>query len=103
MTIPIFDRFGKFALSFDDGEKLHAEIEAALDAGENVVLDFARVQIVASDFMCGSIGKLYERFSSEMIRERLDILGLADWQLETLRLVVENAKEYFAERVAAQE
>ena len=57
-----------FCVAFDDGQKVHKHLDAALRANQEVVLSFHNVTALTTVFLTAAVGELYETFSEEEIR-----------------------------------
>ena len=83
------------AISAHDGEKVYNEILQHFKKNESVILDFTGIELTITAFLNSSIGKLYASYSSEIIRNLLDIRNLANDEKRLLKLVIDKAKERF--------
>ena len=92
--IMVYNLIGSYALSDDEGEILHAEIEKALSGGGCVMVDCNGVNIVLAQFLNAAIAALYEKHNSEELRKRLVITGLKSTCY--LRKVISRAKTFYA-------
>ena len=86
----------KRAISAADGEVVFNQIITAFDKQERVVLDFAGIELTITAFLNSSIGKLYSLYSSEDIRELLDIVNLPNDEVSLLKIVIDRAKQRFS-------
>lgn len=89
---------GNRALSAADGEKIFAIVDEAFEKNENAVIDFSEIKLTITAFLNASIGKLYSKYSSDEIRNLLEIRNLASDELELLKIVIDRAKERFSKR-----
>ena len=92
--IMVYNLLGSSALSDNEGGILHAEIEKVLAGGGCVTVDFNGVDIVLAQFLNAAVAALYEKHSSEELRERLVITGLKSTGY--LRKVIARAKTFYA-------
>ncbi len=83
------------AVSAADGDMVFAQIVEGFDKGEKVKLDFEGIDLTITAFMNASIGKLYGKYSVQVIRDLLDIVNLQNEERQLLRLVVDRAKQRF--------
>lgn len=83
------------AVSAADGDVVYDKIVETFDKEEKVVLDFEGIELTITAFMNAAIGKLYGKYPTETIRERLDIVNLQNEEKQLLRIVVERAKMRF--------
>ncbi len=78
-----------------DGDKLYEHIVPALEAGQCVRLSFRDVTLLTSAFLNGAIGRLYGKFSEEEIRSRLKVEDVEQDDMQLIKAVADNAKQYF--------
>ena len=83
------------AVSAADGERVFGKVVGAIDNAEKVVLDFDGIDLTITAFMNASIGKLYGKYDTKLIRELLDIVNLKNEEKQLLRIVIERAKMRF--------
>ena len=83
------------AISAADGEKIFQKLDDAFSKEEQVALDFTDIKLTITAFLNASIGKLYSKYSSEQIRNLLQIRNLDKDELPLLKLVVDRAKMRF--------
>jgi hypothetical protein len=83
------------AISALDGEKVFQQITANFQINEPVILDFEGIELTITAFLNSSIGKLYGVYTSEQIKQLLDIVNLNNDEKRLLKLVIEKAKERF--------
>jgi STAS-like domain of unknown function (DUF4325) len=91
-----------FAVSVEDGGRVHDAIAPALKEGTAVVLSFAGIETVIGAFLGAAIGRLHAEMASEDVDALLSIRCLEEEQMESLKRVVANSKRYF-ENPAAYE
>lgn len=96
IAIRVFEVVGSsLCVASSDGQKVHDQIAAVLNAGKPVELSFANVQSVTSAFLNAAIGQLYGDFSDQEVRANLSVSAMAPEDLALLKRVVETAKQYF--------
>lgn len=96
MDISLYERCGPNCITSVDGQALYDEIHPELKAGRPVRLDFTGVQVVASPFMNAGIGQLLEDVSARDLNRLLTMENLTPTGANVLRLVIENAKDYYS-------
>ena len=96
MRIPVLDLCGPICVDPDDGFRVCEQARPALERGESVVLDFAGVTDLTGSFLNAAVGCLYGTFSADDLEQRLTCLGLDVTDESVLRVVKENAVEFFA-------
>lgn len=84
------------ALTREQGEIVYHNIVKSIESGKSVTLDFLEIESLISPFLNVAIGKLYEKFTSEILQERLKIVNLPKGKATTFKLVIDNAKRYYA-------
>lgn len=92
-----------FAITSDDGNRVYEEIIENLNKGNVVELDFEGVTVMITAFLNTAIGKLYEHFSSETLNEQLKLKNVAANDHILFKMVVQRAKEYFANQKVFEE
>lgn len=96
ISVSVYDIVGgPLCVSADDGQKVYEKIAPLLQAGNMVVLSFAKVETLISAFLNAAVGQLYGKFSEEQIRERLSVQDMDQEDMSLLKRVVDNAKVYF--------
>ncbi len=93
--ILVYELFGSLAVSDEDGEILHANIEKALSGDSKVIVDFNNVEVVLTQFLNSAIATLYEKHDSDELKQRLVITGLKS--TDSLRKVIARAKTFYAD------
>ncbi|MBI2060654.1 MAG: STAS-like domain-containing protein [Nitrospirae bacterium] len=94
---------GPLCVSARDGDRVCDRIIPLLRQGRKVVLSFDQIETVIAAFLNAAIGRLYGEFQGEDIRKLLSVEEMQPEDLQTLKLVVENAKAYFKQRGASAE
>jgi len=105
MNIPVIIRVFDFtdcafAVSAEDGQRVHDQIAPALREGKSVTLSFASVETTIAAFLSAAVGQLYGEFSEARICDLLTIHDLGDSDQALLDRVIRNAKMYYANRAA---
>ena len=96
IRISMFEVVGSpFCVAFDDGQKVHKHLDAALRANQEVVLSFHNVTALTAAFLNAAIGQLYGTFNEEHIRSLLKIKDAVPDDISLLERVVDDAKLYF--------
>jgi transcriptional regulator len=97
VTIRVADMVGSsLCISAEDGHKVFEKIKQLFENDQKVIVSFEKVTMLISLFLNASIGQLYGSFSEEVIRERLEVSGLENEDIEMLKKVVDNAKKYYS-------
>jgi len=88
---------GGICVSADDGNRVHQAVYDEIKKGNRVTLSFSGVTRITTAFLNTAIGQLYGEFSETELRKHLaPPVDTEPWQLNRLKLVVDRAKEYFA-------
>ena len=88
----------EFCTASEDGERVHGAIVDALRQGKDVCLSFKKVKDLTSAFLNTAVGRLYDEYSEEEIREHLlPPTDVSPDDLMLLKRVVDRAKEFFKE------
>jgi Icc-related predicted phosphoesterase len=96
LHINVFNIVGNaICVEADDGEKVYAQISAALKAKKKVVLSFLNVEMLTSAFLNTAIGQLYRDFSEPEIKESLTVVQLEGTDRALLKRVVDTAKLFY--------
>lgn len=96
ISVSVYDIVGgPLCVSADDGQKVYEKIVPLLQAGNMVVLSFAKVETLISAFLNAAVGQLYGKFTEDQIRERLSVQDMDQEDMSLLKRVVDNAKVYF--------
>ena len=94
-TILALPLIGTYAMTLQDGERLHDAIATPLKAGTPVLVDFDGVSVFTSVFLNVAIGRLYGEFPEALLKTHLSFSHLSDIDQELLQIVIRNAQEYF--------
>jgi hypothetical protein len=97
-TIAVKTIVGPEGLTLEDGERLYGAIRPKIQAGEELILDFAGVGEVTTAFFNMSIARLYADFASEYLRELLHVVNLNTPGTRALNRSVENARSFYRKK-----
>ncbi|MGB0454353.1 MAG: STAS-like domain-containing protein [Bacteriovoracaceae bacterium] len=96
VTIMVKDVIGgDSALSTDAGIVLFDTMVKAFKNNAKVSLSFKNIKLMTSAFLNAAIGQLYSKYTSEYLNQKLIIKDIQTSDLDTLKLVIERAKDYF--------
>ena len=88
---------GPFAVSAEDGQRVHDAIAPLLKDGKPVVLSFAGIETIIPAFLNTAVGQLYySGFSENQISGLLAFRGIQAEDRALLDRVTCNAKAYYA-------
>ncbi len=86
------------ALTQESGDIIYSEIIDCFEKKEKLCLDFTNVESMISPFLNCSIGKLYEKYTGEFIKQYLVMQNFPQSKVATLNIVISNAKKYYANK-----
>lgn len=86
------------ALTQEQGNIIYNEIIASFEKKENIVLDFSNIESMISPFLNNAIGQLYGKYSSEYIKNHLNLVNFPPSKNSTLNIVINNAKKFYANK-----
>lgn len=87
--------WGKTCISMLDAGKLYHRIRTAAIQGKDVVLDFSDVDEAPTYFLNVAIGKLYDVFDAEVIKQRMTVINCNNDIRCNIKRVTDNAKEFY--------
>ncbi len=101
ITIQVRDFTGcPFALSAEDGQRLHDAIAPALKEGKPVVLSFGGIETIIAAFLGAAVGQFYGKMAHAEVDALLSVRELGGDERELLLRVAANAKRYYANPAA---
>ena len=101
ITIQVRDFTGcPFAVSAEDGQRLHDAIAPALKEGKPVVLSFGGIETIIAAFLGAAIGQLQGEMASEDVDALLSVREVGGDERELFQRVAANAKRYYANPLA---
>lgn len=91
---------GHIAVATDAGDKVYRCLISEFEEENKVVLDFGGVTIITTAFLNAAIGQLYsqEKFDRNFLNDSLKLVNISPEDKPLFTMVVERAKEYFADR-----
>ena len=96
ILISVYECIGESsAISTEEGDNLYQRIEKALDKDISVQVSFQNIQLITAAFLNAAIGQLYNKYKSDQLNEKLEILDLEPTDMEILKRVISVAKKYF--------
>lgn len=97
--VDVAEKIGTFsALTQESGDIIYSEIIDCFEKKEKIYLDFSNVESMISPFLNRSIGKLYEKYTGEFIKQYLIMQNFPQNKVSTLNIVISNAKKYYANK-----
>lgn len=94
MDIQLIKLIGDRCITAEQGQKLLAEIEPRLLAGESVTIDLTGIKTLLSLFLNNAIGPLFKHFDRVQLDRLLSFANPSDSQRLTLDLILKNAEAY---------
>ena len=95
-TIDPTIEFGDFLKTRFLGERLRSEITRALEAGDEVQIDFSRVSGMTHSFADECFGDLFAEFGADLFRERAHLSEMNPAVKSVLRLVFVDRKSHIS-------
>lgn len=84
-----------FAVSAEDGEKLHDAIAPLLKAGKPVALSFAGIETMIAAFVGAAVGRLYGEMAYADVDALVSTRDLDEGGREMFQRVRTNSKRYY--------
>ena len=101
VTIRVRDFIGcPFAVSAEDGQRLHDAIAPEMKEGNPVALSFAGIETVIAAFLSAAVGQLYGEMPYGDVDALISVREVGGDERELFQRVVANAKRYYANPVA---
>jgi hypothetical protein len=85
-------------VSSEDGDKIFEHIKKVLDMNKKVELSFKNVEILTSAFLNNAIGKLYENFENEKLKNSMSVIDISSEDKALLQRVIDTAKLYYSDK-----
>lgn len=88
------------AVATDAGDKVFKNLISLFEQDTKVALDFEGVTIITTAFLNAAIGQLYsqEKFDRNFLNDSLKLINISPEDKPLFTMVVERAKEYFADK-----
>lgn len=86
---------GENAISMQSGQLLYEKLNAPLVAGEEILLDFAGVQLFASPFFNASIGYLLKDIPVIVLQSKIEIVNISEVGRQLLNHAIGNAITFY--------
>lgn len=94
---------GGICVAASDGNKVHDAILSEFKKGNRVAISFQNVTRMTTAFLNAAVGQLYGEYPEDQLRQMLaPPIHAEPWHLSRLKLVVDRAKDYFRDPVAAR-
>lgn len=85
----------RMAVSSNEGDIIYNLIYSQLKKGQNVIADFAGIELLTTAFLNIAIGQLYKDFNSSQISEKLKLMNVSELDLPLFKKVTDRAKLYY--------
>ena len=97
MRINVKEFMGTANLWFPGVESndLRNKIAKGITSCQQVIIDFEGIELLTSSFLNSMIGSLYFDFTPQQIRDSMKVENMCQEDLQTLKLVVSNAKRFY--------
>ena len=76
----------------DDAWEVFDRIKQLLHNNMQVELSFAKITLCTPTFLNIAVGQLYFKYDHAMISNHLSVHNISPYEMQTLRMVIENAK-----------
>lgn len=83
------------ALTQEQGDIIYNMLITSFEKNEIVNLDFSNVESMISPFLNNAIGQLYGKYTSEEIKQYLNLINFPKAKNATLNIVISNAKKFY--------
>lgn len=89
-----------FAVSTNDGDKVHKVLDNSFSNKESIVLNFKGISVLTTAFLNAAIGKLYsnEKYTSEFLNDHISLINVEEEDKHLFGIVIRRAKEYFTNK-----
>ena len=82
----------------DEGMPIYQQIISAFEGGQEVILDFANVEMMTTAFLNVVIGTLYKNYTSEQLKAMLSFDNYTDATAVRIKKVTDNAKLFYKDQ-----
>lgn len=86
------------ALTQEQGNIVYNILDAAISNKQIAILDFEQIESIISPFLNNAIGQLYGKYTSEQIKDFLQLQNFPDEKNSTLNIVIANAKRFYTNK-----
>lgn len=95
VTINVTEVIGDtLCIASEDGQKVYAQIAAALQEGKQVIVSFKNGEDITSAFLADAIGHLYAEFPEEKIESLVNVTDMEPDDAADLQYTIEDIKNY---------
>ena len=78
-----------------DGDKIYNVIDQAWYTCSHITLSFRNIEIAPTSFLNNAIGRLYSKYASANIKDKLKVVDADQDILANIKIVTDNAKVQF--------
>ncbi len=89
---------GSTAVSVTDGDNVFKKLDEFFIKSKAVELDFRGIELLTTSFLNAAVGQLYSKYDSPFLQEHLKVINLSKEDIPLMRLVIQRAKSYFANK-----
>jgi STAS-like domain of unknown function (DUF4325) len=97
MLYNVYEITGQYAIAPSKGQKIYDQISPILQTGQEIELDFEKVEVSATAFFNVAVGRLLKDISIENLQRQLKITNLNNDGRKILERVIENSNRYYTE------
>lgn len=87
----------KFCVSTEAGELIYNTLERNIENKQCTILSFSDIELITPVFFNMAIGRLYGKFTDEIIEEHLQINDLTEEGRRLLSYQIKKAKKFFSD------
>jgi len=96
--IKVYELFGEFCITLDDGIKLREMMLEAIEQSDKVLVSFENVSVFMSTFFNAAFGALLEQFSKQDIKNKIELEDMSEDGRFVLERVLESAEAYYKDQ-----
>lgn len=87
-------------ISTEEGRQIFELIDAAIASGYKAKISFKNINLITTTFLNAAFGQLYSKYSSDQLRDSIDVIEITSGDKKLLGDVLIGAKEYFNNKAA---
>ncbi len=100
--IKVYELFGEFCITLDDGIKLREMMLEAIEQSDKVLVSFENVSVFMSTFFNAAFGALLEQFSKQDIEKKIELENMSEDGRFVLERVLERAEIYYGNQISRE-
>lgn len=82
----------------DEGKPIYDLIQEAISKKEDVILDFAEIELMTTAFLNVAIGNLYRDNSSDTLKQYLKLVNVSPENARRIKKVTDTAKQFYSDK-----